>query len=104
MDFKEIVVMKRSNYYKETVPRLIEEYKKAVERNLEIVGEALDDELKDDKLLNALRGKKEAGEQVLFYAKEVERLENEINGIEDEAKSDDPLDEQRNKRSQFIRK
>jgi hypothetical protein len=97
--------MEGSNYYKQTVPRLIEEYKKAVERNLEIVGEDLDSGLKDDKLLNALKGKREAGEQVLFYAKEVERLENEINGVVTE--SSEPQDlatQQRLARERNLRK
>lgn len=97
---------KKSNYYAETVPRLIKQYKKAVERNLEIIGEILDESLTDDKLFNALKGRKEAGEQVLYYAKEIERLENELNGVDEESEANlsDPLDVQRKLRERYVKK
>ena len=72
--------MSKSNYYNETIPRLIEQYKIALEECLEIIGRKIDIDLNDDKIYNALRGKEKAGEQVKYYAKEIESLENEING------------------------
>lgn len=72
----------KSNYYKETLPRLVEQYKKALEECLRIVGDVIDVDINDDKMFNVLKGKKEAGEQVKFYAKEIDSLENEINNVE----------------------
>lgn len=72
---------KQSTYYKDTMPRLIEKYKMALEECLDIIGRTMDLELSDDKIYNALRGKEKAGEQVQLYAKEIERLENETNGV-----------------------
>ena len=72
----------KSTFYKDTLPRLIEKYKLALEQCLTIVGQAIEEDLKDDKMFNALKGKKEAGEQVKFYAKEIDALENEINNVE----------------------
>lgn len=71
----------KSNYYKETLPRLVDEYKKALEECLKIVGSSIDVDINDDKMFNVLKGKKEAGEQVKFYAKEIEAIENEINNV-----------------------
>lgn len=72
----------KSTFYKDTLPRLIDKYKMALEQCLVIVGQPIEDDLKDDKMFNALKGKKEAGEQVKFYAKEIDALENEINNVE----------------------
>ena len=71
----------KSTFYKDTMPRLVEKYKSALEDCLDIVGKKVDADLNDDKIFNALKGRKEAGEQVKFYAKEIEELENEMNGI-----------------------
>lgn len=70
----------KSTFYKDTLPKLIEKYKLALEQCLEIIGREVDADLNDDKMFNVLKGKKEAGEQVKFYAKEIDSLENEING------------------------
>jgi uncharacterized membrane protein len=73
---------KKSTYYKDTMVRLIEKYKLALEECLEIIGRKIDMDLNDDKIYNALRGKEKAGEQVKIYAKEIDALENEINGTQ----------------------
>lgn len=70
-----------SNYYKTKLPELVEKYKIAIDQCLEIIGNSIDDDLADDKLHNVLKAKRMAGEDVKFYAKEVENLENEINGV-----------------------
>lgn len=71
----------KSNFYKDNLPRLIAKYKLAMENCLVIAGNAIDDSLGDEKIFNALKGRKEAGEQFKFYAKEIESLENEINDV-----------------------
>lgn len=83
----------QSNYYKTKLPELVEKYKTAIDQCLEIIGNPIDEGLADDKLHNVLKAKRMAGEDVKFYAKEVENLENEINGLEteEELTSKNPL-------------
>lgn len=71
----------KSTFYKDNVPRIIKQYKIAFEQCLNIIGEEIASDLNDDKIYNALRGKEKAGEQAKFYAKEIELLENEFNGV-----------------------
>lgn len=71
----------KSTYYKETVPKLIEKYKIVVNQCLDIIGEAIDDDISDDKLYNVLKSKRMASEDVKFYAKEIDILENDIKGV-----------------------
>lgn len=71
----------KSTFYKDTMPRLIKQYKSALEDCLIIAGDKIDTDLNDDKIFNALKGRKEAGEQVKYYAKEIESIENDINGV-----------------------
>lgn len=44
----------------------------------------IDDSLADDKLHNVLKAKRMASEDAKYYAKEIEILENEANGIAEE--------------------
>jgi hypothetical protein len=67
-------------YYKQTIPKLIGRYKKAVEQCLDIVGMDIDTELSDDKLHNVLKAKRMAGEDAKSYAQEIDILENELKG------------------------
>src|SRR5680860_842125 len=73
-----------SNYYKDTIPKLIEKYKIAVDQCLEVIGQDMDDDISDDKLHSVLKSKRMAGEDAKYYAKEIDFLENEINGVEAE--------------------
>ena len=72
----------KSSYYKDSIPRLIEQYKLAAEQCLNIVGQEIDDELSDDKLHNVLKAKRMAGEDAKYYAEQIDTLENERNGID----------------------
>ena len=71
-----------SNYYKETIPKLIEKYKSAVTQCLDIIGQDMDDEISDDKLHNVLKSKRMAGEDAKYYAQQIDLLENEMNGVD----------------------
>jgi len=57
---------------------IIEKYKTAMTQCLEIVDKVIDSDLSDDKLHNALKGKRMAAEDAKWYAKEVDSLENEL--------------------------
>lgn len=80
----------KSTFYQDTLPKLKEKYELALEQCLEIIGRPVDADLADDKMFNVLKGKKEAGEQVKFYAKEIDTLENEINGIKVKEETEKP--------------
>jgi len=71
------------SYYEQTLVKLIEKYKLMVEQCLTIVGQDIDEDLKDDKLYNALRAKRQAAEDSKWAAKEIDSLQRELNG-EDE--------------------
>ena len=73
---------KASGYYGETKIKLIDSYKKLVEQCIKIMDMEIPDDLSEDKLHNVLKGKRMASEDAKFYAKEIELLENEQNGVE----------------------
>lgn len=68
------------SYYRSTLTKLIEKYKIAIEQCLKIVGQPVDQDLKDDKLHNVLKAKKMAAEDAKFYATEIDKIENELAG------------------------
>ena len=72
---------KKSTYYNETLPKLIDKYKTVVEQCLVIISQPIDEDIADDKLYNVLKSKRMASEDVKYYAKEIDTLENEINGV-----------------------
>ena len=78
---KRRIMKTKSTYYKETLPKLIKKYKIVVDQCLDIIGESIDENITDDKLYNVLKSKRMASEDVKYYAKEIDALENEINGV-----------------------
>lgn len=72
------------SYYKEQIPVMIEKYKTAMKQCLDIIDQEIDGTLSDDKLHAALKGKKMAAEDAKWYAKEVDVLQNEFDGTEEE--------------------
>ena len=74
--------MKRSTYYEGIKSDLIDRYKILVEQCFDIMEKDIDDKITDDKLHNVLKAKRMASEDAKFYAKEIESLENESNGID----------------------
>lgn len=69
-----------NSYYDETLVKLIEQLKLMVEECLKIVGQTIDKDLKDDKLFNALKAKRQAAEDAKWASKEVDVLIKEKNG------------------------
>jgi SMC interacting uncharacterized protein involved in chromosome segregation len=72
------------SYYKEQVPELIIRMKTTIKQCLDIVSQKIDTELNDDKLHAVLKAKRMATEDVKFYAKEIDTLQNELDGILEE--------------------
>jgi len=72
----------RSSFYEEVKSTLIEKYKTLVEQCYSVIDRSIQDEISDDKLHNVLKAKRMAAEDAKYYAKEIESLENEMNGVE----------------------
>lgn len=71
-----------SNYYKGMIPKLILKYKVAAEQCLEVIERDLPEDLTEDRFVNVLKSKRMAADDAKHYAKEVDMLENELNGVE----------------------
>lgn len=74
------------SYYKETIPELIERLKTAVSNSLDIIDSPINEELSDDKLHNVLKARRMAVEDVEHFSREIERLQNTLNGVEADKK------------------
>jgi len=72
----------KSTYYEDIKEELINKYKNLVEQCFGVMEREIDEELSDDKLHAVLKAKRMASEDAKFYAKEIEAMENEINGVE----------------------
>ncbi len=79
--------MEPSSYYKETIPKLIDNMKTAIDQCLDIVSMNIDSELSDDKLHAVLKAKRMAAEDSEYYAKRIDSLEKELNNVEEEAET-----------------
>jgi hypothetical protein len=71
-----------STYYKEMIPELIKKYKHLVEQCFQIVDEPIDEKVTGDKKHAELRSKRNAMEDAQHYAKQIDDLENKLNGVE----------------------
>ena len=68
--------------YEELRGNLITRLSNLVEQCCEIIDKEYDEDIKDDKLYNVLKSKREAAEMSVWAAKEVDRLTNEQDGKE----------------------
>lgn len=66
--------------YIKTLERLVEKYKTAIDQCLDVISREIGEDLADEKLYNVLKAKRVAGEDVKFYAKEIQLIENELSG------------------------
>lgn len=75
--------MQKSNisYYDNIKEELIRKYKKLVNQCMNIIDKPIDDDLTDDKLHTILKAKRMASEDIKHYAREIDVLENDKNGI-----------------------
>jgi len=75
--------MAEKSFYDQNIELLIEQLKLSIPILLEIVGNDIDADIKDDKLLNVLKAKKLATEDIEYTLKKIEELEKRLLG-EDE--------------------
>lgn len=89
------------SYYKDNLPELIERLKNSLTKIAPIIDQDIDPEIKDDKLFNVLKAKRQASEDYIWTMKRIEELEHEVNGTEpEEVKSKKTM----NPTKQFSRK
>jgi len=67
-----------TTYYKQTIPKLVKQYKLMIEECLKIVGQKIDGDLSDDKMHNVIKAKKMAAETAQWGAKEIDNLDAEL--------------------------
>ncbi len=72
------------SYYKEQIPALIDNIKIAIEQCMNIISQEIDSEINDDKLHAVLKAKRMAAEDVKFYSKEIDLLQDELSGKKEE--------------------
>jgi hypothetical protein len=70
-------------YYKNKIPTLIEKLKLYHAQLEIIVGDIINDEIGDEKLLNVIKAKSLARTEIEIVYKEIERLQNIVNGTEE---------------------
>jgi protein-arginine kinase activator protein McsA len=72
------------SYYREQVPILIESIKKTIAECYKVIDEEIDQTMSEDKRHSVLKGKRMAVDDVKHYAKEIDTLQNELDGILEE--------------------
>jgi S-adenosylmethionine:tRNA-ribosyltransferase-isomerase (queuine synthetase) len=73
--------IKKSSYYEENVPDLISDLKTAVTNNRKVITQDVTGELGEDKYVNVLKSRRMAADDTIHFLKEIDRLQNEINGV-----------------------
>lgn len=70
--------MESTSYYKQELPTFIEKLKKSLDHLYPIIEQQIDEDIKDDKLFNVLRGKRQAAEDVEWTLKKIDELEGSL--------------------------
>jgi GTP-binding protein EngB required for normal cell division len=81
--------VKKSTYYKDHLPDLITRLKNSIAKIEVVIDQDIDTEIKDDKMFNVLKAKRQASEDVIWTMKKIDDLENELNGYTEDVKSDE---------------
>lgn len=81
--------VKKSTYYKDNLPSLIVRLKNSIEKIEVVIDQNIDQDIKDDKLFNVLKAKRQASEDVIWTMKKIDDLENELNGYTEDIKSEE---------------
>lgn len=74
-----------SNYYKKNIPDLIADLKIAVQNNRKVITQDVTADLSEDKYVNVLKSRRMAADDTIHFLKEIDRLENELNEVEESA-------------------
>ena len=71
-----------SKYYRENIPDLISDLKIAVKNNRKVITQDVTGDLSEDKYVNVLKSRRMAADDTIHFLKEIDRLENELNGVD----------------------
>lgn len=72
--------------YERTVEQLTDKMSIAIEQCLAIIEQDIPSDISEDKMHNVLKGKRQATEDAIYYAREIDKFEKELSGdIEDES-------------------
>lgn len=66
--------------YETTVEQLIDKMGIAIEQCLAIIEQDITPDISEDKMHNVLKGKRQATEDAIYYAKEIDKFEKELSG------------------------
>ena len=72
----------RQSYYRENLPDLISDLKEAVKNNRKVITQKVTADLTEDKYVNVLKSRRMAADDTIHFLKEIDRLEDELNGRE----------------------
>lgn len=84
----------KSTYYKDHLPALIERLKNSIAKIEVVIDQDIDQEIKDDKLFNVLKAKRQASEDVIWNMRKIDELENELNGYTEDMASEEETKKQ----------
>lgn len=66
--------------YEKTVEQLIDKMGITIEQCLAILEQDITPDISEDKMHNVLKGKRQAAEDAIYYAKEIDKFEKELSG------------------------
>lgn len=66
--------------YEKTVEQLIDKMEIAIEQCLSIIEQDITPGISEDKMHNVLKGKRQATEDAIFYANEIDKFEKVLSG------------------------
>lgn len=71
-----------TSYYKDNLPHLIADLKVAVENNREVIKQPVKGDLSEDRYVNVLKSRRMAAEDTIYFLRQIDILEAELNGTE----------------------
>lgn len=72
----------KESYYRKNLPELISDLKIAVNNNRKVITQNVEGDLSEDKYVNVLKARRMAAEDTIFFLKEIDRLEDELENKE----------------------
>ena len=73
---------KAKSFFFENIPFLIQKHKKMIKECYKVMGSVIDADLSDDKMVNVIKSKRLSAETAEWSCKEVDRLQSELTGAE----------------------
>lgn len=78
----------QDSYYRDNIPDLISDLKIAVQNNRQVITQEVKSDIGEDKYVNVLKSRRMAADDTIHFLKEIDRLERELMGVEEEETGD----------------